>query len=147
MIYTASLKNIVLASVNARTVKGCGGRLRTSDEYRVCKECLAVLFRKYRTDNTFPGPVVVWLAIETAKDIDSTIKVILDALQIAEVYKNDKQIDCLHVYRKKIKRGQFEAVNVKVEEIHDWEKACAQRGKSDIITSDEAIEILRGEIK
>jgi crossover junction endodeoxyribonuclease RusA len=56
--------------------------------------------------------VRLYPASQRAEDIDNRVKALLDALERAHVYRNDNQIDALHVYRDHLTTGGQVVVEV-----------------------------------
>jgi len=57
------------------------------------------------------------------RDIDGTLKALLDALTKAGVWLDDSQIDELHITRGAVKAGG--AVTVQIEAMPEWARAAA----------------------
>jgi Holliday junction resolvase RusA-like endonuclease len=79
-----------------------------SKEYQAFKEALAWTLRS-RLER-FAGPVNVrlWAVLGPQMDTDAIIKPALDALQLAGVLENDKQVRHICVHREDRKKGESE---------------------------------------
>jgi Holliday junction resolvase RusA-like endonuclease len=94
-------------STNRRLEPGAG-RWHASAEYRAFKESLAWALRSHA--ERFTGPVSVRLlaVLGPQMDSDAIIKPALDALQLAGVLGNDRQVRQLSVYREDRAKGETE---------------------------------------
>ena len=106
------LENIRIPSINRKFIKT--GVL--APEYRACKEMLR---RNCFRNTKIKGPYKVEIYIDTYKDIDNGIKMIIDAVAAAGVIDNDKNINKLIISRKPIKKGQMENLIVTVESLSE----------------------------
>lgn len=91
------------------------GKLFLNSKYRNFKRDLVSVCKKGKIN----PPYKVIIELQTGKDIDSTIKVILDALQEAKILDNDKNVHQLIVEKVPIKRGLPESLTV---DVHSLEK-------------------------
>jgi Holliday junction resolvase RusA-like endonuclease len=98
------LENIKIPSVNEKYIKI--GVL--SPKYRMWKEYLArSCVRKKLT-----GPYRIEIYIDTYKDIDNCVKLIIDAVASAGVIDDDKNVVQLFVSKQPIKKGKPEKLIV-----------------------------------
>lgn len=105
------MENIKIPSVNQKYILS-HGRLVLNDEYRQFKDDMALCCKKVKIS----PPYVVFIEIESYKDIDNSIKPILDSLKMAEVITDDKEVYGLSVRKKTRKRGKAEALRVFVDQ-------------------------------
>jgi len=78
-----------LVSINQRYVSR---KFVLSNEYRACKEHLTLAYRLAFKGKLITDPVAVIIKWDKGrKDLDSCVKVILDAMQ-GEIIKNDSQV-------------------------------------------------------
>lgn len=86
-------------SENQRLAPG-QGRFRVNEEYRAFKESVALAIRGHG-EASFEGSVSVRLLVELnpRMDAQNIIKPVLDALQLAGVLKDDRQVRQLSLYR------------------------------------------------
>jgi len=103
-------------SENARLEPG-QGRFRVNADYQAFKESVAWAVRSHA--ETFTGPVSVHLSMLLNARMDATniIKPVLDALELAGVVKNDKQVRQLHVVRENAKSKQSDWLCIMVTEV------------------------------
>jgi Holliday junction resolvase RusA-like endonuclease len=103
------IENIKIPSVNRMRIK----MQVLSKEYRLCKKMLSniCIMEKIK------GPYRVEIYINTYKDIDNCVKMIIDSMADAGVIDNDKNVVQLYVSKFKIKKGHPESLYVKVETI------------------------------
>lgn len=105
------LENIKIPSVNGKYIKI--GVL--SKEYRLCKN----LLRNSCVRKKINGPYRVEIYIDTYKDIDNCVKIIIDSMAEAGVIDNDKNVKQLYVSKEFLKKGKPENLIVNVETIID----------------------------
>lgn len=98
-----------LCGVNKRYINR---RYNLTKEYREQHERLVLLCKVLGKCFMLKKDVYVTMYIHTSKDIDGVIKPVLDVLQEAEVYGNDRQVVSLSVRKIKIKRNQVERLEV-----------------------------------
>jgi Holliday junction resolvase RusA-like endonuclease len=94
-------------SANRRLEPGAD-RWHTSDEYRAFKDSLAWTLKAHA--ECFSGPVSVrlFVVLIAQMDTDAIIKPCLDALQLAGVVDNDRQVRHICVHREDRKKGETE---------------------------------------
>ena len=108
------IENIKLPTINNRYgVNSKTGQLYLSSEYRRFKRDLVNCCRKV----IILPPYSIIISQKTYKDIDATIKILLDSLQQARVIKDDKFIINLHIIKIPILKGQPESLKIDVEHI------------------------------
>ena len=103
--------NIIIPSVNQKYVLRAG-RLVLSPSYRDFKSSLSKCCRRV----SIAAPYSVTIEIESYKDIDNSIKPILDCLTLAGVIIDDREVNELRVVKTKRKRGASESLRVYVEQ-------------------------------
>jgi Holliday junction resolvase RusA-like endonuclease len=88
-----------LISVNAKTKKGYNGRLRNNPEYTKFLSDMAFIFRGEKNKagfETITGKFDMQVHIRSdRKDAQNILKPIFDALENAEIYSNDRNINYL----------------------------------------------------
>ena len=95
-------------------------RIYTNREYLDFKKSMAYTWKS----NTFLGPPIIVniaLRVSAGRDIDSLVKPILDAIELAGIYKNDNEIVHFCVDKQTKKRGEKDIIFVEV--IGDLEKS------------------------
>lgn len=99
---------------NNRYYRHAKGRTYLSDEgseYR-----LAVFSARPRSGWPMEGRLAVTIEVfpqrAASQDVDNIPKAILDSLQHAKIYRNDSQIDELHVIRRRKVKSAHVVVNV-----------------------------------
>lgn len=90
-----------------RYYRNVGRRTLISREGRAYREKVcAVLPAKTRP---LPGALAVYVEVfppdRRRRDLDNTQKALLDALQHGGIYRDDSQIDLLHIERKDVVKG------------------------------------------
>ena len=105
-------------SENRRTIPGRQGRRVSNPEYRAFKESLAWDCKKWADGQSFQGPVSVrlLLILNPRMDAQNVIKPVLDALEIAGVIRNDRQVRQFGFYRTDRKRGEDDRIDIFVTE-------------------------------
>ena len=100
------IENIKIPSVNRMRIK----MQVLSKEYRICKKKLLsnCIIEKIK------GPYRVEIYIDTYKDIDNCVKIIIDSMVEAGVIDNDKNVKQLYVSKQPIKKGKPESIIVNV---------------------------------
>jgi len=103
-------------SENQRLAPGAG-RFRVNEDYQAFKESVAWALRPHA--ERFQGPVSVRLSIilNPRMDAQNVIKPILDALQLAEVIKDDRQVRQLSFYREDAKAKEQDSIGIIVNEL------------------------------
>lgn len=108
-----------LSSVNQRTipiVRG-GKSFQVPDPaYNKCKNDLIKIFQS-KTPYDFKmleRDILVMVKIFTSKDLDNCLKLIIDALQGAEIIKDDSEVMQIEARKVKIKRGRPETIEITV---------------------------------
>lgn len=104
------LENIKMCGLNNKYISR---RFILSKEYRAFKKLILKNCKKIK----LKPPYFITMDFSMYKDIDSTAKCILDALEDAEVITNDRYVTRLHIYKDSIKRGYPESLRVWVEEL------------------------------
>ena len=104
-------------SENRRLAKG-RGRWIPDKNYQAFKESLAWTCRKWADGQSFQGPVSVrlLLILNPRMDAQNVIKPVLDALEIAGVIRNDRQVRQFGFYRTDRKRGEDDRIDIFVTE-------------------------------
>jgi len=88
-------------------------RVVTSGKYKKCKEQLRVLMREQMPEGYKPPEEpVIFMQVQTYKDIGNIAKVVMDALEGAGVIKNDRDILRLDVEKIKAKRGASDSLYI-----------------------------------
>ena len=103
------LENIKIPSINRKYILS-RGRLILSDEYRIWKNYLS----KSCTRKKLKGPYRIEIYIDTNKDIDNCVKLIIDAVEDAGIIDDDKNITQLFISKQHIKKGRPEKLIVLV---------------------------------
>ncbi|MES2356255.1 MAG: RusA family crossover junction endodeoxyribonuclease [Pseudomonadota bacterium] len=67
--------------------------------YQNAVRLLAINWRRKFWDGRLAARLELYAPNKIKMDLDNSAKVVLDALQSAEVYENDSQIDDLHIVR------------------------------------------------
>ncbi len=103
-------------SENDRLLPG-KGRFRINPAYKAFKESVAWTCKL--ENEHFEGPVSVRLFIELNPRIDAqnVIKPVLDALEIAGIIKNDKQVRSFSFYREDRAPREEDKIGISVKEI------------------------------
>jgi len=102
-------------SENQRIAPGAR-RFRADEDYQAFKESVAWTCKLHQ--EYFDGPVSVRLFMELNPRIDAqnVIKPVLDALELAGVIKNDKQVRCFSFYRENTKSKEQDSTGIIVTE-------------------------------
>ena len=105
-------------SENQRLTPG-QGRYRVNEEYRAFKEAIAWSCKAHAEQ--FQGPVSVrlFLLLNPRMDAQNIIKPVLDGLQLAGVYKDDKQVRRFCFCREDRKRGDKDTIGIIVKELKE----------------------------
>ena len=92
-------------SANRRLEPG-GSRWHASEDYKTFRDSMAWTLRAHA--ERFPGPVSVrlFVVLGAQMDTDVIIKPALDALQLAGVVTNDRQVRHVCVHREDRKKGE-----------------------------------------
>ena len=101
--------------VNKRLVPG-KGRWVLDAGYRAFKTDLTLLYGLNNQHHIMVGDVKVFigLTVNKARDIDSLVKPVLDALEGAMVFENDRQVVRLEVEKSQKKLGEADRIYVEV---------------------------------
>jgi crossover junction endodeoxyribonuclease RusA len=103
-------------SVNAVWKSG-RGRVFTPKKVKDYHIYVRALMRgKYQIKGRIDAFISVYPPDKRIRDIDNLLKIPLDSLQKAGVYKNDNQIDQITITRKEIIKGGFIRINLKERE-------------------------------
>lgn len=104
-------------SENRRLAKG-QGRWIPNKNYQAFKESLAWTCKKEADGQSFQGPVSVRLLLTLNPRIDgqNVVKPVLDALQLAGVIRNDRQVRQFGFYRIDRERGEEDRIDIFVRE-------------------------------
>lgn len=100
------LDNIKFVGINKKFYRN----FSLTNEYRKFKELLILSCAKAKIQPYYQ--IIIYM--ETYHDIDAPIKVILDALETAEVIDNDRNVINLMVHKKFNKRGRPDKLEVSV---------------------------------
>ena len=106
-------------SENDRLLPG-KGRWRLNPGYKAFKEGVAYALRIKQLDAPpIEGPVCVRLFMELNPDIDAQniIKPVLDGIQLAGVFKNDKQVRTFSFYRENRAAKDEDHIGIIVQEV------------------------------
>ena len=93
---------------------------RANPEYKAFKEGVAWILRIEQKDTPpIEGPVCVRLFLELNPDMDAqnVLKPVFDALELADVIKNDRQIRTFSCYREDRAAGEDDRIGIIVKEI------------------------------
>lgn len=90
-------------------------RIVPSSLYKTCKAELSWRIKEQINDATIEGRTEVYISIGTYKDIGNPIKIICDALEIAQAITNDGLIQDLHVHKEFYKKGQPEDLTIEIK--------------------------------
>lgn len=105
-------RNVVVGR-HARTLISADGR---AYKRNVGQAVLEQTIGRQRKHNPFMGHVHVVLTLyppdRRQRDIDNSIKAVLDALTSAKVWRDDSQVDELHVTRSKVVQGGKAVVRI-----------------------------------
>jgi crossover junction endodeoxyribonuclease RusA len=97
------------------------GRVRSDKSVIEYYKNMMLLYRG-KIKRTLKGRIRVHMNVyppdNKVRDLDNILKVPMDAMQKMTVYKNDSQIDELHIYRKEVSKRNARLV-VHLEEIED----------------------------
>ena len=85
-------KPIVFMAINKK------GKDFRKEVIELCKDCVPMTSR-------LKLEIALYPPTKRSFDIDNRIKPLLDAMEHAEVFENDSQIDELHVYRRDVEKG------------------------------------------
>jgi len=108
-------------SENDRLLPG-KGRWKPNPEYKAFKESVAWVLRQEQLDRPpIEGPVCVRLFIELNPKMDAqnVLKPVFDALELAGVIKNDKQIRIFSCYREDRRAKDEDHIGIFVREVSD----------------------------
>lgn len=105
--YVIDLKDIKFGSINNRYNRN----FSLTKEYRNFRKMLVLVCDKKKLKPPYFVSINIWCY----QDIDASIKVILDALEIAGTIKNDRDIIILFVKKYPIKKGKKGSLKVYVE--------------------------------
>jgi len=108
-------------SENDRLLPG-KGRFRVNPEYQAFKESVAWVLRKQHLDNPpVKGPVCVRLFIELnpGMDAQNILKPVFDALELAGVIKNDRQIRTFSCYREDRTAKEEDRIGILIQEMKE----------------------------
>ena len=98
-----------------RHAKGRHFRSAATEAYRT--HVIAAIFGQYRRPPKLKGRLAVEIDLtmpdRKRRDIDNTLKVLLDALENAGAYENDEQIDLLTVRRCGVRKPGATSVTIK----------------------------------
>ena len=106
-------------SENDRILPG-RGRWRANPAYKAFKEGVTWVLRIKQLDTPpIEGPVCVRLFMELNPDMDAQnlVKPVLDALELARVIKNDKQVRSFSFYREDTKSKNQDSIGIIVTEL------------------------------
>jgi len=95
-------------SENRRLAKG-RGRWIPNKDYQTFKESIAWTCRQWAEGQSFNGPVSVRLLL--------ALNPRMDALQLAGVIRNDRQVRQFSFYREDRKKGEDDRIDIFVREI------------------------------
>jgi len=101
MYYTLVIIKIKPISINQAW---CGKRFKTP-KYKQWREEMGWLLGGCKPIEP-PYRIKVTFGVDSRTDIDNPIKPLFDALQDANIITNDRYIEELHVYKKKVKKGE-----------------------------------------
>jgi len=104
-------------SENRRLAKGrC--RWIPNKDYQAFKESIAWACKKWADGQTFDGPVSVRLlmALNPRMDAQNVVKPVLDALELAGVIRNDRQVRQFGFYRTDRAKGEDDRIDIFVRE-------------------------------
>lgn len=107
-------------SENRRTIPGKQGRRVSNPEYRAFKDSLAWACRTaiMVEQEFFDGPVCVrlLLVLNPRMDAQNVVKPVLDALELAGVITNDRQVRQFGFYREDRAKGEDDRIDIFVRE-------------------------------
>lgn len=103
-------------SENRRLVPG-ERRFSTSREYQAFKESVAWTVRAHAERFQKPVSVRLLMTLNPRMDAQNIIKPVLDALQLAEVITDDRQVRHLSFYREDTKGKEDDAIGIFVREM------------------------------
>lgn len=109
-----------IAQPKERHRKGAGGRMYTPEKTVAAEEAIGWAFknaaRGHRVDKESRfGLVIAVAGANAAADVDNLAKVVMDGLQ-GVLYRNDKQVDELHVRRLPGREKRTEVTVYRIEE-------------------------------
>ncbi len=107
--------------VNKRLDTTRYGRIYASHGYKGFKEGLAWVLRAANHRHvTFEGPVRVDVWYVMRHDLDALTKPVMDAIALAGIVKNDKQIAERHEYRKwKTRLRDLDEIEITIRRVKD----------------------------
>ena len=106
-------------SENDRLLPG-KGRWRANPAYKAFKEGVAMVLRvEQGSTPPLEGPVCarLFLELNPKMDAQNVLKPVFDALQLAGVIKNDRQIRTFSCYREDRAAGEEDRIGIIVQEI------------------------------
>jgi len=104
------LKNVKLASLN----KKYGGRNKVtggmylSKDYIATQEMIYLSLKKIK----ITSPIEVTIFVCSYKDSDNLIHSIINMIEKKGIIDNDREVNCLTVFKKPLKRGALDSVTV-----------------------------------
>jgi len=132
-------KNIPLVSVNRKNTRYHNGIIGTSGSYASFKKMIQFLSRRTKVH----GPYAAIIEYSGKVDIDNFLKPTLDALQSAEVISNDREIECLVVFRKKRNENSLK-ISIETGVSHD-EKLTTLRADSSLCAVPDGVYVVLGD--
>lgn len=106
MLEIINLEDVKLCSINKKYINR---KYALSNEYQTFKQLIAW---SVETKEVFSDNIKIKIEVNTAKDIDSMVKPLLDGLEMSGVITNDRYVTELHVIKNTIKLRQPESLKV-----------------------------------
>jgi Holliday junction resolvase RusA-like endonuclease len=103
-------------SDNRRIIPGKQGRFVSNPAYRAFKESVAWECKAHGEYFDCPVSVRLTIAISPRMDAQDVIKPVLDALELAGVIRNDRQVKHFQFHREPKQRGEQDRITIYVTE-------------------------------
>lgn len=116
MFKAIEIDEIHLKSINDKFTKTKTGKFTLTAKYRIFKQILD--FKVKRPPKIIKPPYKIIIYQKTYLDIDNAIKPIIDSLK-NRVIIDDNDVEALHVYKEKRKRGAASSLVVYVDSLSD----------------------------
>lgn len=95
-------------------------RVVPSTPYKNCKKDLIKIMQRQIPSGWVPSEdIVLEVFMHTYKDATNILKILCDSLEGAGVVKNDRHITTLFVCKYLVKRGQLDAVRMRIVNLED----------------------------
>jgi Holliday junction resolvase RusA-like endonuclease len=110
MIKILELKNIKLSSINRKYggVNKHTGRNFLSKEYAATQELIYYALKNVKVES----PVELTVFAASYKDLDNILHSIINMIEKKGIIRNDRDVNCLRVFKKPQKRGSLDSLTV-----------------------------------